>query len=60
MEITDSEINTEFVGEVFDDDWGQHPGTGDHTESQELLLKGFAPFVERVEAHTGLIGQLLF
>ena len=54
------EVDAESLGDELDDDRGEHPGTGDHAELQEVFLDGLAPFVERVEAHAGLIGQLLF
>ena len=55
-----SEVYAEVFGDVLNDDRGEHPGTGDHAELQEVFLDGLAPFVERVEAHAGLISQLLF
>ena len=55
-----SEVDTEVVSDELDDDGREETGTWDHTEATEFRLEGLAPFVEGVDTHAGLIGQLLF
>ena len=49
-----------MVSDELDDDGREETGTWDHTEATEFRLEGLAPFVEGVDTHAGLIGQLLF
>ena len=55
-----SEVDAELLGEELHHVGRQHPCVGRQAHCLQLLRERFAPSVEGVDTHPGLVGQSLF